>query len=154
MKTGARAVIIKDGKLLLMKRFKLDREYYTLPGGDVEKGETPDQTVIREIKEETSIECGNPKLVFVEDAGSVFGVQHVFTCDYKAGEPLLPPESEEAFWSTPGKNTYEPMWFPMDKLNDIPFVSPLLKQALLMAFSSGFPTEPYHFSSRHAERLS
>lgn len=153
MKSSARAIVLKDDNILLMKRFKMGQEYYTLPGGGVEKGESPEQAAVREIAEESTVVCVNPRLVFVEDAGNVYGTQNVFVCDYQEGEPFLPPDSEEAFWSTPGKNTYEPLWFPTSKLPDIPFVSPLLKEAVIMALKHGFPKEPYHFSSKHAERL-
>ena len=154
MRTNARAVIVKDGNLLLMKRFKIDREYYTLLGGGVEQGETTEQAALREVKEESGIIVANPRLIYVEEAGDPFGMQYVYLCDYVSGEPALPADSEEAFWSTPGKNTYEPCWFDYKKLDDIPFVSPLLKEALIKARTSGFPDEPMQFSSKHAERLS
>src|SRR3989339_1178298 len=46
-------IIIKDKKILLIKRHKCGRNYYVLPGGTMEKGETIKQTAIREAKEET-----------------------------------------------------------------------------------------------------
>lgn len=137
-----------------MKRFKIDREYYTLPGGTVEKTETPDQAAIREIKEESTIDIANPRLVFIEDAGEPYGTQYVYLCDYVSGEPVLPEDSEEAFWTVPGKNTYEPMWMDIAKLSDVDFVSPLLREAVVMGIKSGWPKEPYKFSSKHAQRLS
>jgi 8-oxo-dGTP pyrophosphatase MutT (NUDIX family) len=154
MKQSARAIVLKDGNLLLMKRFKLDREYYTLLGGTIKPMEQPAAAALREVLEESGVVVNNPRLVFEEDAGDPFGPQHIFMCDYVSGDPKLPAESEEAFWTTPGKNTYEPLWFPFDSLQDIPFVSPLLKEALLIARDKGFPSEPYHFSTRHATRLS
>ncbi len=51
------AVIIKDGKLLLLKRKEEPfLGQWDLPGGYMNKGETPDQTVIREVKEELGVE--------------------------------------------------------------------------------------------------
>lgn len=140
--------------MLLMKRFKMGKDYYTLLGGGIEQGESPEETTIREVKEESGIVIDSPRLVFVEDAGDPFGTQHVFLCRYVSGEPKLPAESEEAFWSTEGKNTYQPMWFPFDKLETIPFVSPLLKELLIRARQEGFPDKPFEFSSRHAARVS
>lgn len=154
MKQSARAIIIKDKSLLLMKRFKMGDEYYTLPGGGIEPGETPEQTAVREVREESGLVIDKPRLVFVENAGDPFGIQHIYLCQYVSGEPKLPDDSEEAFWSTEGKNTYEPMWFPFDKLGTIPFVSPLLKELLMKAQTNGFPDVPYEFSSRHAMRVS
>ncbi len=154
MKQSARAVIVKDGSLLLMKRFKMGEQYYTLPGGGIEEGETAAETAIREVKEESGLVIESPKLVYIEHAGNPFGVQFIYVCQYVSGDPKLPADSEEAFWSTEGKNTYEPMWFPYDQLESIPFVSPLLKELLLRARKDGFPDAPYEFSSVHAARLS
>ncbi len=154
MRNAARAIVLKDKNILLIKRLKIDKEYYTLPGGRVEPGEDPASAAIREVAEETSITVQSPRLIYLEDSGDPYGMQHVYMCDFVSGEPLLSPDSEEAFWTSPGKNTYEPLWFPIEKLTDIPFVSPLLKEALIEAFTNGFPDTPRQFSSRHAQRLS
>lgn len=50
----ASALIIDNGKVLLLHHKKLGVWLY--PGGHVEKNETPDQTVIREVKEETGLD--------------------------------------------------------------------------------------------------
>lgn len=53
---GVYAIVIKDNKILLIKKAKgpysgkLD-----LPGGTIEFGEKPEETLIREVKEETGI---------------------------------------------------------------------------------------------------
>ncbi len=48
---AARAVVIHQEKVLLLYLKK--NEVYNLPGGGLEKGETLDQCVLRELKEET-----------------------------------------------------------------------------------------------------
>lgn len=49
----ASAIIIDKGKVLLVDHKKLGVWIY--PGGHVEDNETPDQTIIREVKEETGL---------------------------------------------------------------------------------------------------
>jgi ADP-ribose pyrophosphatase YjhB (NUDIX family) len=49
----ASAVIVKEGKVLLVYHKKMDVWLY--PGGHIEENETPDQTVVREVMEETSL---------------------------------------------------------------------------------------------------
>lgn len=58
------AIIIREGKLLLIRRVKPGEEYYVFPGGGVEAGETPEEALRREMKEEVSLDIKNPELVF------------------------------------------------------------------------------------------
>lgn len=55
-----------NGEILLLKRqtFKPQPNTYGLPAGKVEKGETIEQAMLREIKEETGIELKNEKYEF------------------------------------------------------------------------------------------
>lgn len=55
---AAYAVLLKDGKILLAKRFNTGYMdgYYSLPAGHVEKGETFTQCIVRETKEEIGID--------------------------------------------------------------------------------------------------
>ena len=63
-KSRAAAVIIKNKKLLLFHRHKDGEVYYVLPGGGIEKNESPEEAVIREVKEELNLEVKNPKKLF------------------------------------------------------------------------------------------
>ncbi len=48
------AVVIQDGKILLGKRDSEQyKGYWVLPGGFVERNETTEEAVVREVKEET-----------------------------------------------------------------------------------------------------
>ena len=64
MKTASRVIILNQGKILLIHRLKSGQEYYVLPGGSIEKGETPQQAAIREIKEETNLDIYLERLVW------------------------------------------------------------------------------------------
>lgn len=154
MRTYARAIVIRDNNILVMKRFKVNREYFTLLGGKVEPHETPDLTAIREVKEESTIDATNPRLVFIEEAVDPYGVQYVYLCDYVSGEPVLPPTADEVFWTAEGKNTYTPTWVSLEDFSKLPFVSELLKEAILTGLKHGWPGEPFKFSSKNAARLS
>lgn len=60
------AIILLDGKIVLIKRKNPPFEnYYALPGGFVEKGETVEQALVREVKEETGLDVDIVKLVGV-----------------------------------------------------------------------------------------
>jgi len=53
---SARVIILDQNKILLLHRFKKGEEYYSLPGGGIEQGETPEQAAMREAKEETNFD--------------------------------------------------------------------------------------------------
>ena len=50
---SVRAIIFRDGKLALVHNGKFD--YYMFPGGGIEKGESHEETLIREVKEESGL---------------------------------------------------------------------------------------------------
>ena len=147
MRKAVRAIVTKDEQLLVMHRNKFGHEYYTLIGGGIDFGETPEQSLLREIEEETGIKVKNERLVFVEHAGDPFGVQYIYHCDYVSGEPKLPPGSIEAQIAKAGNNLYTPMWLPIKKLPNAPFLSETLKKALIVAFEEGFPKQPKELHS-------
>ncbi len=55
VRTRLAAIIIKDGKILLVKGHKRFKEYWT-PGGRQEEGETDKETLSRELKEELGVD--------------------------------------------------------------------------------------------------
>lgn len=136
MRRAVRAIVIRDGALLVMHRNKFGHEYYTLVGGGIAHGETPEQSLYRELSEETGVAVANPRLVFVEDADALYGLQYIYLCDYVSGEPALSPESNEAKISALGKNLYMPRWLPLAELPDVTFLSESLKDNLLQAVRS------------------
>src|SRR3989344_804106 len=63
-------VIIKDGKILLMRRVKNGEEYFVFPGGSVEEGENLEEALEREVKEELSLDIKNYEKIFeIENRG-------------------------------------------------------------------------------------
>ncbi|BCH65492.1 ADP-ribose pyrophosphatase [Agrobacterium vitis] len=57
------AIVIRQGKLLLVKRSKPPAaDLYAFPGGRGEPGETPEETALRELKEETGLSAHSPSL--------------------------------------------------------------------------------------------
>jgi 8-oxo-dGTP diphosphatase len=62
------AVILKDNKMLVLKQYNYNRqeEYWMLPGGSLEDGETEEEGIIREIKEETNLDVKVDEILFDE----------------------------------------------------------------------------------------
>jgi len=131
----ARAIIIDVGRILLVERKRDGLSYFSIPGGGIESGETPEQTVAREISEEITITIKVDRQVYVWHEGE--RTHYFFLCEYIAGVPHLKVNSEEA-----GKgpnNTFKPVWVPLKELKDIdhPYWAPAFKE-LLKDVESGF----------------
>lgn len=70
MRPSVRGIIIKSGEIALVHSLKYD--YYKFPGGGIDEGETHDQTLIREVREETGL-CVIPDTI--REYGYVHRVQ-------------------------------------------------------------------------------
>ncbi len=148
MRKAVRAIIVKDDQLLVMNRNKFGQIYFTLLGGKIDLGETPEQAVIREVKEESGLDIKNPQLTIIEDAGDPFGLQYIYRCDLVGDTtPKLSPDSIEAKIAQAGENLYVPMWLQVSDLPASPFLSENLKQTLIKCLKDGFPEEVINLHS-------
>lgn len=119
-KQTARAIIFnQDGKLLMIERRKDGDHYFVLPGGHVDKGETPQQAAIREVAEETGLTVMVNKLLYTSNDDTFRNDQRIFLCDYQGGEPSLQADSIEYQVQQSGEpQVWEPAWFTFDELRD------------------------------------
>ncbi|OBW95471.1 NUDIX hydrolase [Gallibacterium salpingitidis] len=100
------AWILLDNKRVLMTR-SYGKDQYYLPGGKREKGESDQQALIREIKEELNVDLLPDSLQLVETFqaqahGKAEGVMVIMRC-YQAqyqGELSASAEIEEIRWLT------------------------------------------------------
>ncbi len=86
---AVRGVLINDGKLLCIKN-KIEREnYYDLPGGQIEEGETKEEACIREFKEETGVNIYEPMYkgtVIIENSNHIYNLK-IFVINKFDGTP-------------------------------------------------------------------
>lgn len=142
MRKSVRAIVVKDDALLVMRRNKFGQEYYSLVGGGIDFGETPEEALHRELAEEASLKVDNLRLVIVQESGEKFGIQYIYTCDYLSGEPALSPESEEAKIHAEGHNLYQPLWLPLGEASEANILPQELKAVVLKGLKKGFAPEP------------
>ena len=126
-KDRATGVIIRDNKLLLMYRKKDNEQYYVLPGGSIEPGETPELAMVREIAEECSSQCTIVRFLFSQtDEGRP---AYYFLIDLENKEPILGGPEKKRHSK---ENYYELVWLDFDEFTTLKnFYPPEAKEKLL-----------------------
>ena len=117
MRKTARAIIIKDNKLLVFFRRKVnngvENTYYAIPGGHVEGDETCEETVVRELKEEMNL---NIEIVdylgnfMVDNQEENYYYAKIVGGKLEFGGEELDRNSED--------NYYEIRWLPIDDIDN------------------------------------
>ena len=106
------AVIWRNGKVFVQQRPKngLMGGLWEFPGGKLEKGESPEQCLEREIREELGVKTTiEVKLMTIRHAYTQFRVTlHVFQCSISG--PLKPTQCEAWSWAKP--SSLEKLPFP------------------------------------------
>lgn len=109
------AVIVRDGKYFATQRgYGEFKDYWEFPGGKVEPGESREEGLMREIREEldtdirvdaflTTVECDYP---------SFHLTMHCYRCTVVSGRLVL-KEHENAAWLDAGQ-LYDVHWLPAD----------------------------------------
>lgn len=106
------AATFRDDRVLIVRRAQPPAKgLYTLPGGVVEAGESLEQAVVREVREETGLDiepialAGYREAIVRDAAGRVerHFVILPFAARYSAGEISLNDELAEARWLLPSE---------------------------------------------------
>ena len=106
------AAIFRDGRVLIVRRARPPAHgLYTLPGGGVELGETLEEAVVREVREETALEVAPIALAGYRQAIARDGAGQIerhfvilpFAARWIAGEVSLNEELAEAHWLKPAE---------------------------------------------------
>lgn len=95
------------GEILLVDSAKW-QEQYSIPGGHVELGETLEEAVIREAREETGLEVYDPRFLCYQEfifGDSFWEERHFiffdFVCQTRETDVVLNEEAEDYLWVAP-----------------------------------------------------
>ncbi len=124
------AVIISNNKILAMHDER--SPYYYLPGGRVKMGETAEQAIIREVKEELNIIPDIVRPLWLNQAFFTEDVDHLdyheiciyFLMDISHTDLL---KKGERFTSMEGQLAHDFAWLPFESLKDEYFYPLFLK---------------------------
>jgi len=114
-----------------MHRIKADKDYFVLPGGSVEESEDNISALIREIKEETSLEIEVDKLLWQFNNEFDKRTQYIYLVlkyfgNLKLGSPEKDRQSED--------NKYILEWHDIKDLESLNFFPSEIKMNLLKTF--------------------
>jgi ADP-ribose pyrophosphatase YjhB (NUDIX family) len=104
-KMGVRGAVFDPAGRILMVREVVDENRWTLPGGWADVNQTPAQSVVREVFEESGYRVRPVKLAAVWDrarqaqpAMAFSVVRMFFVCALEGGEPATSLETSEVGW--------------------------------------------------------
>ncbi len=108
-------VIVRGGRVALIKRVRDGRTYYVFLGGGIEEGETPERAAVREAREELGVDVTLDALLFVLKLDG--GEQFFYRASIVGGE--FGTGSGPEFWPERQlrRGTYSPVWVPLDKMH-------------------------------------
>ncbi len=122
-----RGIIIKDDKLVLMKRNRNGEDFFVFPGGGIEKNESPQQCCERELLEEFGIEIEAKNMIYLIHQGE--SKQGYFVCDWKSGE--IHKTDAEEYQGLNHYGTYNPTLANLNEVSKLNILPPEVKEQFL-----------------------
>ena len=140
------AIISKGDEVLLIHRINPgrpegDQEYYVLPGGGIEEGETDLQAVEREVAEETSleVEIGQALYRLTDPNPDATNAEEVYyLCNYVSGEPKMSDGIPEVQKMKAGNQQYNLGWYTREDITAINLYPVEIRELLIKDMQTGF----------------
>ena len=140
IRTSAKAIIIRDNQLLVIKNTTEGVDWFILPGGGQNHGESLREALSRECMEEASVVVEIQDIIFVRDYISrnhefaetdndAHQVEIMFQCTV-SDDAIATPGCETDQWQTGVE------WLPLENLADYMLYPAILKEALSKGIST------------------
>ncbi|MBP7213481.1 MAG: NUDIX domain-containing protein [Anaerolineaceae bacterium] len=143
LRNSAKAVIIREDKILLLRKADKDGSYTVLPGGGQNFNETLEQTLEREVMEEVGAEVEVGELLHIRE---YFSEKHQFAFKDRALHQIefffraeLKTEPDPSRASELDSNQKEVVWVILSELDAANFYPAAMHEALSHLESGKFP---------------
>lgn len=134
IRNSAKAIIIKNGKILMIKGIDLWGYFYLLPGGGQLPFENLKETLTRECKEELNVEIIIHDIRYIREYigknhefseydSHLHQVEYIFVCEIKDEENLKRGE-------TPDNFQVDIEWIPLNNLSSYRIYPKILKELI------------------------
>lgn len=133
MKNRVRLIIIKNNKIILIKRSVEKRVYWVIPGGKVEQNETFEEALVREAEEELNIKIKVNKLLVKLNcmkSGLEDYKEYFYLCKIVSGEPKKgngPEYQNDTYY----KGRYDIEWREIEELDKINLQPKIIKNIII-----------------------
>jgi 8-oxo-dGTP pyrophosphatase MutT (NUDIX family) len=135
IRNSAKAIIIKNGCLLTLKNCDLEGDWYSLPGGGQNPGETLKEALRRECIEEIGIDVSVGRLRYIreyigknhefsEHDGDSHQVEFMFECEFDEEQPPKLGNNPDAY-------QVDIAWLPINEIHVYRIYPKLLGDLLL-----------------------
>ncbi|MCC2324709.1 MULTISPECIES: NUDIX hydrolase [Bacillus cereus group] len=107
------AIIVQEGKIVLIKRIREGEIYYVFPGGGIEEGETAEEATKREAYEELGVHIKVEHLIAKVEYK---GTEYYFNAHIVGG--VFGSGKAEEF-EMKDRGSYIPLWLPIHELEKV-----------------------------------
>jgi ADP-ribose pyrophosphatase YjhB (NUDIX family) len=131
-------IVIRSENILLIHRLNEGRGYWVFPGGGVEESERVEDTVVRELKEETLLDIAVGKLLYhvVRDD---LTEEFFYLCDEFGGDLKLSDTAPELLQEG---QFFTPVWIPIEQLSQLLVYPTEIRDQLLLDIAHDFKDAP------------
>jgi len=134
MRKRVGAIIFEGNSIVLIKRVTQERIYWVFPGGEIDEGESKEEALVRECREELGIDVETKKF-FTAISHIVYGKkqrEYFFLCERlrgKIGTGTGPEFSGDKKYYYRG--TYEVQQVPTEKIKDLNLLPEAVKKLVV-----------------------
>lgn len=110
----SQAVVCRKGRLLLVEHILFGRNFYNLPGGGIEEGETPAEAALRELEEEAGVKGKIVRPLTIEYKPDM--ISRIFSFLVEISEDAIPVKGTDPELSPEEQTIQDVKWLALHEI--------------------------------------